>query len=128
MIQNSFNNDSKYDLIMTDLQMEHTDSGYEVVKEGLKHATFSFIVTGMNYNKEGEQHHGPSTHMIPSTVRVDGKKDKEYVWKELFDSAKKYLESNDLLYMDALKRHIQYFKKPFDNEILLYLTVEMYKR
>ena len=89
MLQNQGN---KYDLLLTDLEMETKESGYEVIREGIINNVFGIIATGFNYNPRPNDRHGPRTTFIPSKDFVQGKKTKPMVWEKALEHAIKYMD------------------------------------
>lgn len=117
----------KYDVVMTDMQMEQKDSGLEVVKESFKHQTIAAIITGQNYENLENNHHGPNTRMqiMDTTTSVIGKKEKPEVWEYLFEKVIDYLATKPMI-INSLNRSYKFTNKPIDDN-LVNLTVELYK-
>ena len=88
MLQNQKN---KYDLLLTDLEMETKDSGYEVIHEGIINNVFGVIATGFNYNPEGHDRHGPTTTFMPLKDSIKGKKTEPWVWEKALKHAIIYM-------------------------------------
>ena len=84
--------ENKYNLLLTDLEMETKDSGYEVIREGIINNVFGIIATGFNYNPEGNDRHGPITNFFPFKDSVKGKKSEPWVWEKAVEHAIKYLD------------------------------------
>jgi len=116
----------KYDLVMTDLEMESKDSGLEVVSEASKTAAYVTVVTGANYDRLDSDAHGPNTSVLPADKSMKGKKDKSEVWAFALEESLGWIESGDIqaIYRSA-KRYEKFVGKVPD---LLQAMVETYKR
>ena len=131
-IVKSATSNKSYDFIMTDLEMENKNSGLEVIREGLYNFMVGVIVTGKNYNRSFDDHHGPATHILPSSMidnhfSIPGKKDDPEVWKKSFAFALNYYENEKRL-RDSLSRFKQYHKNASDElKDLLDLKIETYQ-
>ncbi|MBN2052978.1 hypothetical protein JW756_05720 [Candidatus Woesearchaeota archaeon] len=91
--------DNRYSLILSDLSMEEPESGFEVIKEGIRHFTYGFIVTGRN---RIDQSHGPKTIIKPkcygirtSINEILGTKDDVAVWEKVFSYIMDYITINE---------------------------------
>ncbi|KYK27242.1 hypothetical protein AYK26_04235 [Euryarchaeota archaeon SM23-78] len=122
-IKESYAKDQKYDLVLSDLQMEQLESGLEVVREGLKHFADCFIVTGRCYK---DSHHGPTTTLMPTQEVVSGRKDQEKVWEALLKKAVHYMEGKGKSIRLSLKKYGKYVGIPFEGPSLD-IMVRMYK-
>lgn len=91
-IQKIRDNTNKYDLIITDMEMETKESGYEVLREGILNYAFGIIATGLNYDSSTNNRHGPSTTLIPFKKIVRGKKTQPEVWQKSLEHAINYLD------------------------------------
>lgn len=111
----------KYDLVLSDLSMEKEESGFEVVREGLKHFAYSFIVTG----RQGGGNHGPTTTMLPQEKMISGLKDREATWQFALESALEYLQEHSQL-CSSLKRYETFVGKLFEGKALD-LMMELYR-
>ncbi|MBP7708523.1 response regulator [Candidatus Pacearchaeota archaeon] len=72
----------QYDLVITDMQMEENLSGLSVVREAMKKATVSYVLSHL-----GQDHGKQSTGAFPYlhiASRLQGKADPE-TWKQAFD-------------------------------------------
>lgn len=116
-IKQEYEKGQKYDLILSDLEMEQPKSGLEVVKEGLKHFADSFIVTGRNYDAPSHGH-GPNTTIMPADKSIEGRKDQEQVWDALLHKAVEYMEGPGKSIRLALKKYGKYVGIPFEGPTL----------
>ena len=90
------NQENKYNLILTDLEMETKESGYEVIREGIINNVFGVIATGFNYTPHENDKHGPRTTFVPSKNFVQGKKTEPRVWEKALEHAISYLDTYGL--------------------------------
>lgn len=106
-------NIAPYDIVLTDLEMEKSGSGYEVAEMAFRHGAMPFIVTGRDYNMQsvGSRsllNHGPKTYMLPSCHVIAGKKDNPEVWREIYENAVMQLNGRNRLLFHALRRSLNY--------------------
>jgi len=116
----------KYDLVMTDLEMESKDSGLEIVCEALKTTAYVTVVTGANYDRSASDAHGPNTTVLPADKSMKGKKDKPEIWAFALEESLGWIESGatQTIYRSA-RRYEKFMGKAPD---LLQMMVETYKR
>jgi len=103
----------KYDLILSDMEMEKRDSGIEVSLEAFKHHGFCLIVTGREVTGHG---HGPATRIIgPGYDKtVSGAKALSDTWSNIAGEVTTYLSTDGKLFFDSIQRYHKYVGKPSD--------------
>lgn len=126
MIKMEYPND-KYDLVLTDMQMEDKTSGLEVTKAAFSHQGIAGIVTGANYDAPMDAPHGPNTqlYLLSYNNSVKGKKNSPEIWNELFEKSVEYLSSNGKHLINSMKRYNKFVGKP--SEKIGESTNEFYK-
>jgi CheY-like chemotaxis protein len=114
MIQDNYST-QKYDLVMTDMQMEKAKSGLDVVRESFKYQTIAAIVTGKNYDRSENESHGANTqlYIMDQNSSIKGKKEKPEVWEYLFGKVVDFLYTKPPV-IASLKRYHEHVGKPSD--------------
>ena len=104
----------KYDLVLSDLEMQTPSSGLEVTQCAFAHQAMAAIVTGHNYGLPRDAPHGPSTTLMMGMymMSVTGKKESPAVWEGLVGRAVDYMEKEGNPLLCALKRYHTYVGKP----------------
>ena len=110
-IQNAYVK-SKYDLILTDLEMETSKSWFDVAREWFAHQADTFIVTGINYNRSHNDAHGPNTNILWLTFSVKSKKNEEWTRESLFDAVIDHLWWKWKHLHNSLSRYNKFVWKP----------------
>ncbi len=108
--------DEKYDLILTDMNMEDADSWTKVSVEWFSHQASSFVVTWRNYD-DVSGWHGPSTAILwiwAWPVSVPWKKDDPLVRESILDAVAKHLAWPWLALHQSLQRYYSHIRKPID--------------
>ncbi|MBU1198982.1 MAG: response regulator [Nanoarchaeota archaeon] len=124
-IQAAYKSKEKYSVVISDMVMEDPHSGLQVVREGFKHQTFSFIATGRNYHKSDREAHGPYTQLEPMLGTISGKKEKPEVWKEIFGKTLEHITGKAKPTIAALERYHKYAGKPSDE--IADMLMDLYK-
>ena len=116
----------KYDLVISDLEMETKTAGLDVVKEAILKKSYATIATGANYDRSETDGHGPTTTIRPSGASIKSKKDKPEVWdfvmEKSLDYIAEYKESQEFSSLQRIK-HIE--KMP---ELMLEQMMDKYTR
>ncbi len=84
-------NSEKYDLVITDMQMEHKLAGLEVVRESLKRQILSYVLTSGGRGHGNEKNNGNDiTQLEPycESIMYDGRKAVPQVWKTALERIK----------------------------------------
>lgn len=100
----------QYDLVITDMQMEHELAGLDVVKESLKRQTPCYVLTSGGRGHGNEKNNGNDiTEMKPycESILYDGRKAIPAVWKIALGKIK---NPNELQkqYQESLERAKRY--------------------
>lgn len=114
---------NEYSLIITDMEMEEKESGYDVIREGIINNTLGVIATGLNYDPHKNDRHGPKTTFFPRKKIINGKKTNPEVWEKSIEHAIKYLDRYKL--KKALDENRANNKKT--NPMYADLVVSLYK-
>lgn len=125
-IKQSVLNKSKYDLVITDLEMETPDAGLEVVRESLAITAYVTIATGKNYHMSESHAHGPNTTVLPINESVKGKKDDARVWEEVLRYSMEHVSSDSI--QNIYKSEIRYERATGKkSDLFKKFVFEMYK-
>lgn len=106
----------KYDLVISDMQMEEITSGRKVVAEASKHQALGIVVTYRGAGSHGAKVWGEGTTMIAPHIQKEisfPKRDPE-AWKTITQETVEYLQGKGQSTFDALKRIAKYVGKPSD--------------
>lgn len=122
MIEKAYESGEKYDLVLSDLEMEEEESGLEVLEEGYRSLAIGFIVTGRNYDRT--DHHGPYTRIEPGLGSVMGKKEKPEVWEAILGKVTEYLAGEGRPLLASLRRYDEYVGRPLVDTSLLMMQVK----
>lgn len=76
----------KYDLILTDLEMEIEESGFDVAREWFGHQWDTFVVTWINYDRSHDAPHWPTTHVLWLDFSIKSKKNENWTWENVLDA------------------------------------------
>ncbi|MBW6442300.1 response regulator [Patescibacteria group bacterium] len=95
MLKESQVSEKRYDLVISDLEMETKDAGMDVVRKALETITYPIILTGRNYNLPDSHPHGPNTAIIPAEESVKGKKSATETWEIALEKIVEYLSSSE---------------------------------
>jgi CheY-like chemotaxis protein len=106
----------KYDIVLSDMQMEKSYSGAEVTGEAFKHQGLGIIVTGQDAGGHGHHAHGPSTKILCGGLdkTIDGTKAHSDTWKQLAEATTEFIVGDGKRLYDALQRYHKYVSKPSD--------------
>jgi CheY-like chemotaxis protein len=96
----------RYDIVITDLEMEEQHSGMNVAREALAHQTFCVIATGKSATG-----HGDNITVKPGNNPFPGLKSDVSVWEKIYASALEQYRAHDTL-RAAFNRYLQYNGKP----------------
>jgi len=107
MIREAYNT-RPYRMVLTDLQMEENTSGALVAWTGFQHQAYSIIVTGRG---SPNNHHGPSTLILPHMTSVSGMKDDPKVWEKIWQTVYDDMQNKPMIF-DALQRVREYVGMP----------------
>jgi CheY-like chemotaxis protein len=109
--------DSKYDLILSDMNMESHSSGFEVMTEAMKYHTLTAIVTGIAAGGEGNHAHGPQTKIIIAGYEkvLEGNKSESRIWSEAFENVIDYLSGGGSSLYKSMQRYHKYVNKPSED-------------
>lgn len=115
MIQKAYAKNHKYDLVLTDLEMETKNSGVEVVKKALETIAYATLVTGRNYNVPDNASHGPNTVVLPIGESMNGRKSKPEIWEFALKKSLEYVSSEEIqkIYKSA-KKYLKFVGKAPD--------------
>lgn len=104
-IKEAHDKGKKYDLVVTDLEMETKDAGIGVVRKALETLAYTTIVTGRNYDKSDTASHGPNTMIIPTRKSINGRKNKPEIWEFALRESLEYATSEKIqnIYKSAKK-------------------------
>lgn len=97
--------EDKYDLILTDLDMENKQSGFDIVREWFAHQSDTFIVTGMNYDKSHTEAHWPTTQVLWLKFSIKSKKDENWTWEKVLSAVVNHIWSEGKKMHDSLSRY-----------------------
>ena len=106
--------EKKYDLVLSDMQMEEKSSGKKVVFEASKHKAYSIILTAKDAFSHGGKSYDESTTIIGPCIEdhVRTKKSDTRTWPIVTEKVLRHLESKGKATHDAIKRHEKYVGKP----------------
>jgi CheY-like chemotaxis protein len=106
--------ESKYDLILSDMNMESHSSGFEVMTEAMKYHTLTAIVTGIVAGGTGNHAHGPQTKiMIAGYEKIlEGNKSESRIWSEAFEGVINYLSGGGSSLYKSMQRYHKHINKP----------------
>jgi len=106
--------DQKYDLVLSDMQMEKKDSGKTVIFEALKHKAYSLIITAKDAYSHGGISHDESTTIISPHIeyRVTTKKSDPRTWAAITEKFLEHIERDGKSIFGALKRQEKYVSAP----------------
>ncbi len=112
MIQEAYVENHKYDLVLTDLEMETKNSGIGVVKKALETIAYATLITGRNYNAPDNASHGPNTMVLPIGESMNGRKSMSDIWEFALEKSLEYVSSEEiqLIYKSA-KRYLKFIGK-----------------
>ncbi len=102
----------KYDLILTDLDMETKKSGFDIVREWVAHQADTFVVTWMNYDKSHTEAHWPTTQVLWLNFSVKSKKDENWTRENVLIAVVDHIWSRGKHLHDALSRYNSHIWKP----------------
>ncbi|MCF7872012.1 response regulator [Candidatus Woesearchaeota archaeon] len=125
-MKENYKAETKYDLIITDLEMETKNAGLDVVKEALNQTIYVTIATGMNYDQPEEHGHGPSTTIMPTKESIKGKKNNPEVWEQAMKITLDYIASPEIQRSyNSAKRYKKYTGK--ESELFKEIMLKLYK-
>ncbi|GIU68896.1 MAG: hypothetical protein KatS3mg002_0132 [Candidatus Woesearchaeota archaeon] len=75
MMETAFKEGKKYDLVISDMEMETKTSGLDVVKQAIVQLSYATIATGINYDRSKHEAHGATTTILPTGSSIKGKKE-----------------------------------------------------
>jgi len=104
--------DRKYDLILTDLEMESKESGFEVSREWFGHQADTFVVTWINYDRSHDESHGPTTYVLWLKFSIKSKKDEEWTWENILEAVVDHIWWTGKRLHDSLSRSYKFTWKP----------------
>jgi len=114
-IKEAYNLGEKYDVVMTDLEMEAKDEGIRVARKALETLAYTALVTGRNYDKPDTASHGPNTLVIPPKEHINGRKNNPDVWEFALKEFLEYSDSKEIQKIyESAKRYHKFLKKAPD--------------
>lgn len=125
-ISDAYHRQEKYDLVITDLEMETEFAGMSVARTAVEHQVMPFIVTG----KAGSGSHGPSISVEPARVSVSGLKSDVVVWEKIWQVILDYLSRDGRAIYLSLARYYEYIGKSSQSisELFLHLFPNNFRR
>ena len=104
----------KYDLVLSDMQMEEKNSGEKVVFEASKHKAYSIILTAKDAFSHGGKSYDESTNIIGPCLEyhVSTKKSDPKTWPAVTEKVLQHIEGEGKATLEAIKRHEKYVGKP----------------
>ncbi|MGM5483781.1 MAG: response regulator [Nanobdellota archaeon] len=108
-IRDAYDQRNKYDLVLSDLSMETDTAGLDVVREGLKHQTYSVIIT----ERISSGNHGSATSIEPNIGEIQNRKSD--CWPEIFETVIDNINGKGRFLYNSLNKLYENIGIPEDN-------------
>ena len=95
----------KYDLILTDLEMESKESGFNVAREWFAHQADTFVVTWANYDRSHDEAHWPTTQILWLNFSVKSKKNEVWTREAILDAVVDHIWWKGISLHNSLSRY-----------------------
>jgi|APSaa5957512576_1039674.scaffolds.fasta_scaffold71414_2 CheY-like chemotaxis protein len=112
MIEASILDRKKYNLVISDLEMECKDSGKKVLELAYTNQIMGYIATGLNYGALDDAIHGPQTTILPLKEKIPGRKSSSFVWQLALDKILSDLGQGSKEILKSLARYEKFVGKP----------------